>query len=218
MFSIFFSVFHYDRFFIWLNRIATTLFLTLGYSPHVLSQAPKGFFPIDDHEPYKNLPTSQEAIKHPLEMGYLVMSLSERGEKADKQGDHLRAANYFRAISMAVPDRAIGYRKACAAYDLAGRWDKAFKMCYMALSRTGVTTFDFFKFVKIVLKKAGTLNEKETDAVNAVIRHLQQEIGDRRPEDVLVVECAFAARLKDEVRLSTCISHLGNLASSGPSD
>src|SRR4051812_45708366 len=66
---------------------------------------------IDEEHPERSVPTPEQALKNPLEMGYLVMDLVARAEAASQRGDHAAAVRYYAAIAKAVPERSVSYTK-----------------------------------------------------------------------------------------------------------
>src|SRR5690349_6017232 len=74
-------------------------------------------FSIDDAHPERSLPTPEQAMKNPIEMGYLMMDLIARAEAASQRGDHGVAVRYYSAVARAVPDRSISFSKLCTAYE-----------------------------------------------------------------------------------------------------
>ena len=64
---------------------------------------------IDENHPERSIPTPEQAMKNPLQMGYLLMDLIARGEAATEIGDHEAAIRYYRAIAKAVPERAVSF-------------------------------------------------------------------------------------------------------------
>jgi hypothetical protein len=175
---------------------------------------------INDADPESSVPSAAEAIKDPLEMGYLMMALSDRGEAALKAGNPSAAAKYFRAIGKAVPERAVAFRKACRAHDAAGERDKAIEMCRAALGKGGVTAQDHVQLVQMVLKKGGVPTAAEATDADAVLARLAGELGwNKDPERTLSLaelRCQLATRLEDRARLKACVGELDALGAREP--
>jgi hypothetical protein len=72
---------------------------------------------IDEHDPEASVPTPEQAMRNPLEMGYLLMDLIARAEAATQRGDHAAAVRYHRAIVKAVPARALAHANLCRAQE-----------------------------------------------------------------------------------------------------
>lgn len=151
-------------------------------------------------------------MKRPMEMGYMLMELSDRAELAKSKGDHAQAAKYYRAMARAVPDRAVSFSKACAAHEAASQWDEAAEMCRAALGRGGVKAEDYARFVRVTLRKPGPVASAELDDVEAVIGELRSRAttpeGKRVPVDL---ECELATRLEDKARTRACVGALKEL-------
>jgi hypothetical protein len=171
--------------------------------------------PIDDVDPESKVPSPEEAMRDPLQMGYLMMALSDRGEAALQQGKPAAAAKYFRAMGKAVPDRAVAFRKACRAHDAAGERAKAIETCRAALGKGGVTVQDHILFVQVMLKKKGTLDATDVGDVDAVIERLRGELALGAQQDgrrmIADLQCQVGTRLEDAARLSECTQELTKL-------
>lgn len=168
---------------------------------------------IDSADPESSIPSPEEAMRNPLEMGYLMMALSERGEAAMQKGDASAAAKYFRAIGKAVPDRAVAFRKACRAHDAAGETEQAIETCRAALGKGGVTIQDHLVFVRVVLDKKGPLGATEVGDLDAVIERLAGELGanEEGRRKLAVLRCQVGTRLEDPARLAACTQELAEL-------
>jgi hypothetical protein len=176
----------------------------------------KSTFAVDDNDPEGSVPSAEAAMKRPLDMGYYVMSLSDKAEAASKQGDHAAAVKYWRALAKAVPDRSVAFSKMCKAYEAAGDRDNALVACRAALGRGGVTVDDNLRFARLVLAKPTALGDAEIADVDAVIAHLERELGD---EGALVagrLRCDLAVRLEDVARLRACTKQLQAKAPNDP--
>ena len=142
----------------------------LGISP----EASK--FPIDDADPERSIPGEEEAARDPLQMGYLIVALTNRAQEALQQGQPARAAKYFRALGKASPGRALPFRKACAAYESAGEIASAIDMCRAALGKIDATANDRLDFLDVALKKPGELTRAELSDIDGTIARLQREL------------------------------------------
>lgn len=179
--------------------------------PSAISDAlPNGT--INDDDPESSVLSPEEAMKNPLNMGYLMMALSDRADKAAARGDHSKEAKYYRALAKAAPDRAIGYRRACAAHDLAHESDKAVEMCRAALGTGGLTVDDHLKFLSVLLKRPGTPSETDLADADAVVERLETELklGQNEAGRKVIAEakCQIAAKLEDPDRLEVCVEQL----------
>jgi tetratricopeptide (TPR) repeat protein len=168
---------------------------------------------VDDDDPVKSLPTDEQRDHDPLQFGYHLMDLAEKGGVAAKKGDHRAAIRYYGALAKAVPDRSIAVTKMCASYEALGDWEKAVETCRMALGRPGVTVADSTHFVRLLLSKRTPLNPREIEDASAVVAHLQAEASTRRLASEL--QCEVGARLEDTTRLEACTV---TLAATAPDD
>jgi hypothetical protein len=164
-----------------------------------------GPFSIDDKNPSSTVPTPQQALQNPMEMGYLMITLAERADGATAKGDHKQAAEYYLAIAKAAPDRAIGMRKACESFEASGDMCKAFDACRAALGRGGLNSADFLKFVNLALKQK-TLSAGDLSDVDSVIAQVGQNMGKTPKSDWTVtnLKCQLAVRTEDVARLEAC--------------
>src|SRR6476620_580075 len=98
----------------------------------------QGSFPIDDAAPEIAVPTVAQRNASPLDFASYLMELGERADRATQRGDHLTAAKYLRAVTLAVPERSIGFSELCRAYEEAGDKAQALSACAAALQKSGV--------------------------------------------------------------------------------
>lgn len=201
---------------------------TSAEAPEAEALAPKGDalttrFEIDDADPESSVPSPEEAIKTPLQMGYWAMLVSERADAAIKRGDHAAAIKYYRAMAKAVPDRAISFTKLCTQYEAVGDMSNAIASCKSALGKGGATLNDHARLVRLLLKKDGTLPPSEVADIDAVLAHMQQELSasaakGQLASKVLVQQlaCELGLRLDDKARLETCTRALETLAPTDP--
>lgn len=170
---------------------------------------------INDDDPESSIPSFEAAMKNPLQMGYFLMALSERADRASQRGDHAKEAKYYRAMTKAVPERAIGYRRACAAHDLAGEHVKAIEMCRAALGASGITVQDHLQFLTVLLKKPQPLKPSEIEDADAVVARLGGELKLNQDEAgrkiVAEAKCQIGAKLEDVARLTACAEHVREL-------
>lgn len=175
-------------------------------------------FAIRDSDPVSSVPTAEQAQQKPLEMGYFLMELSDRAQAAQARGEHKQAAQYFRAMAKAVPDRATGFSKACAAHAAASEWDLALEVCRVALATEGVTTADLVRFVQVMLQQPRALGPRDIEEMDAVLARLNQEVNSTKEAELALrdLECQVAVRLEDERRLRTCDAAMTRLAPNTP--
>jgi hypothetical protein len=181
-------------------------------------------FPIDDADPERSVPSAAQAMKQPLEMGYFVMTLSERAEAAERQGDLGKAVKYYRALGKAVPDRAVGFARACKLYERMGAREQALEQCRIAVGKDGAKLVDHARLVRLTLARPGELPSADVADMDAMLVHLGRETGAAAgPEtagaQILVHElrCELGLRLQDPSRLVTCTGALTGLAPAAPS-
>jgi hypothetical protein len=187
-----------------------------AYGQDVLSST----FAIDDADPEGSVPSPEQSLRQPLQMGYFVMLLTEKADAATQRGEHLTAARYLRALAKAVPDRSAAFSKMCRAYEAAGDNANALASCKEALGKGGVTLDDYLHFVQLTLSQAGALSRSEVDDVDAVIDHLEQHLDPAQKDSARLVtanlRCELAMRLQDVKRLQACTKTLAVLAPKDP--
>ena len=185
-----------------------------GRDDDVLSPDGLSKWKIDDADPLKSVPTPQQRDGDPLQFGYHLMDLAEKGGVAVKKGDHRSAVKYFAALAKAVPDRSIAFTKMCTSYEALGDWEKAVEACRTALGLPGVTVADSTHFVRLVLAKRSALSPTEVEDVAAVITNLQSDESTRRLANEL--QCELGVRIEDAKRLEECTTALAAVAPDDP--
>lgn len=192
------------RFTVHAVRGAAIVLLTLGvFASTVGAQERLGGpspWVIDEKDPVSSVPSPEEAIKMPMEMGYLVIELIERGEKEAKRGNFVQSARYYLAVAKAGPDKAIGFSKACEAYEKAEAWGPAMDACKHALGREGVTGPDFLRYLRVALKR-GNLSPEEVADVDAVLTNLEGKV---EAAVVTNFRCRLAVTTEEPARLASC--------------
>lgn len=175
-------------------------------------------FAINDADPVSSVPTPDEALQQPIEMGYHIMLLSEKADEATKRGDHLAAAKFWRALAKAAPDRSLSYAKICQSYSAAGDYQNALEACRTALGKQGVTVQDNLQYVQLLLEhKPGALSAEDIADVDAISAHVKQQIP--KIEGAVMaarIDCELATKLTDAPRLQACTNELTKLAPNDP--
>lgn len=161
-------------------------------------------WPVNDADPNKSLPTAEQRDRNPLEFGYHMMDLADKADVARRKGDFAAVGRYYEAMAIAVPDRAIGYRKSCEGYEKAGDLEKALKMCRGALGAEGLTVDDYQHFAKLVLAKPDPLSAADMDDLTQIATHLKAEQGAMAAG--VNLQCELAQRLDDVKRLEECVT------------
>jgi tetratricopeptide (TPR) repeat protein len=159
-------------------------------------------WPVDDADPKKSLPTPVQRDGNPLEFGYHLMDLADKADIAKRKGDYGAVAKYYEAMAVAVPDRAIGYRKSCEAYEKTANPAKALDMCRGALGAQGVELADYQHFAQLVFGKEGALTPADVADLSDISSHLKGEPGALAAG--LQIQCQLAQRLDDVLRLEEC--------------
>jgi len=159
-------------------------------------------WPVNDADPKKSLPTPAQRDANPMEFGYHMMDLADKADRAKAKGDFLGVAKYYEAMAIAVPDRAIGYRKSCEGYEKVGELEKALEMCRGALGAEGLEIADYLHFSQLLLARPGELAPAEVEDLTEVATHLKAESGGMAAG--LQVQCNLAQRLDDVKRLEEC--------------
>jgi hypothetical protein len=176
-------------------------------------------FPIDDADPESSIPGPEQAAREPQQVGFLVMELSQRAERALQEGKPAKAARYFRAVAKAAPDRALPFRKACAAHRRAGELAKAIEMCRVAAGLPDASLDDRLDLLGVAFAKPGTLTAAELRDIDRTVGRLERELdkggaqGGRH--NVAIMKCELAARVGEAQRLGACVEELRSL-NAGP--
>jgi hypothetical protein len=202
---------------------STCLLVSPGLEVHLAhaqsneSSVPSTFV-LDDDDPVASVPSEAAARAKPLEMGYFLMELSDRAAAAEARGEHARAAQYYRAMAKAVPDRATGFSRACAAHAKAAQWDQALEVCRVALATPGLTREDLVMFVQVMLARDEPFDTHEIEEVDAVLTRLVQTTSHTHAERLALEDlaCRVAVRLEDETRLRKCNAEMAALAPNTP--
>ncbi len=173
---------------------------------------------IDEEHPENSIPTPEQAMKNPLQMGYLLMDLIARAEAATQAGDHAASVRYYRAIAKAVPERAVSFSKLCKSYELLGEQESARAACKEALGKGGVTSEDYTRYVRLVLAQRGQLAASEVEDIEEILKHLKTELASdpNSKAPLLQLTCEVATRLEDRERLMACTQELETLAPKDP--
>ncbi|MFT3922996.1 MAG: tetratricopeptide repeat protein [Myxococcales bacterium] len=193
-----------------------------GYVPPDLEQVKRGDLSppgaIDEAHPERSVPTPEQALKKPLDMGYLMMDLIARAEAASQRGDHAAAVRYYQAIAKAVPERAVSFSKMCRSYKELGDLEHAIESCKTALGLGGVTADDYAVYVRLMLARDQAPSSAEVQELDAVMAHLDKEMGVELAAKQLVAQlrCELALRLEDEDRLRTCVDTFRKLSPQDP--
>jgi hypothetical protein len=175
-------------------------------------------FHIDEQDPESSVPTAEQALRSPLEMGYLLMDLIARAEAATQRGDHAAAVRYNRAIVKASPQRALAHANLCKAYEAVGDQPHALESCKASLGLGGVTADDYAHYARLVLAQPGELPKSELEDVEAIIAHLQEQMSGTAQGKTLpaALSCEVATRLNDNARLERCTNELAAAAPGDP--
>jgi len=167
-------------------------------------------FPIDAQDPEKSVPSPEEAMKNPLEMGYLMMDMIARAEAATQRGEHAAAVRYYKALAKAVPDRAVSYSKLCKTYEAMGQRKQALESCRVALGKGGVEVMDYARFVRLTLEQSEPLSDTQRGDLDAIVGHLETELAADAGGRLTAAQlrCEIATKLEDTARLRECVQDL----------
>jgi tetratricopeptide (TPR) repeat protein len=170
-------------------------------------------FHINHADPESTVPTDAEKNAKPLEFGYYLQDLIAFAMAADKSGDHLGAARYYRAFAKAVPDESIAFQKLCESLQKAGQREQAMAACRDALGRPGIDVNDYARYATLVLAKQGALTDDELEDLNTIVEHLRKDPGTRTAG--IHIQCELAMHNSDVSLLQQCS---GELAATAPND
>lgn len=171
---------------------------------------PANTFPIDDANPSGSLPGREERAKRPLEYGYMLMEMTGRGEEALEAQDFARAARYFEALAVAVPEVAVGHRKLCISRSAAGDLDGAVSACRQATKSEGSQSGDLSRLLAALLARPAALSPEELSEFDQVLAHARSQGVDT--SELLPLSCELGLRMRDDARLDACVTELAALA------
>lgn len=170
-------------------------------------------FKINWDNPESQIPTIEERNKEPLQFGYFLQDLNVEALKAERKGDWRSAVKFWRADAKAVPDMAVGFSKACRAYQLLQEVDKAVEFCAKALNLEGSTVEDYLRYAELMTGKSSALSLVDTEDLDAMVKHLRET---EQPAAAAVIECRTGVKLEDRVRLERCTQVLGKTSAQDP--
>jgi len=171
-------------------------------------------FHINHADPQSTVPTEAEKNAKPLEFGYYLQDLIAFAMAAEKAGDHLGAARYYRAFAKAVPDESIAFQKLCESLQKAGKREEAMAACRDALGRPGIDVTDYVRYATLVLAKQGPLTNDELEDLNTIVQHLRKDPGTRAAG--IHIQCELAMHASDLPLLQQCSGELAALAPDDP--
>ena len=168
-----------------------------------------GKFTVNDADPVASVPSAAEQNESPLDFGYFLTSLIEKGNTAVKRGDHAAAVKYFLALALGTPDGSLAHRRLCEEYRALGDQAQALKACGQALIRNGVTLDDYVQYVHLAVTQPSDLTAAQVSEVEKVIEHISSQAAPQ----ILVqdLRCRLAARILDATRLQACTDELRKL-------
>lgn len=167
-------------------------------------------FVINPEDPESSVPSLEDKNSAPMQFGYYIQDLSSEAAYAEQKGNFVKAGKFWAALSKAVPDVAVGHRRACRAFRRAEDNEKALLYCSAALSRSGVIIDDYAQYGELMLAKPGQLQPVDIADVDAVIEHLRSST-EGQPDSLIAGErlaCGLGVQLSDEQRLLRCTDAL----------
>lgn len=167
-------------------------------------------FIINPEDPESSVPSLEDKNSAPMQFGYYIQDLSSEAVYAEQKGNFVKAGKFWAALSKAVPDVAVGHRRACRAFRRAEDSEKALLHCSAALSRSGVIIDDYAQYGELMLAKPGQLQPADVADVDAVVEHLRNS-KEGQPDSLIAGErlaCGLGVQLSDEKRLQRCTDAL----------
>jgi hypothetical protein len=171
-------------------------------------------FPIDQANPESSVPDVARRNAKPLEFGYFIQDLIALAVEAGKRGDHRAEAHFYRAFSLAVPDRSVAFSKLCESREAAGDRQAAEAACRDALGHPGIEVKDYARFVRLLLAKPGELTPADVDDIGQIVAHLQSTAGTRLSGTQL--QCEYALHVDEVTLLAKCSHELSAAAADDP--
>jgi tetratricopeptide (TPR) repeat protein len=167
-------------------------------------------FIINPEDPESSVPSLEDKNSAPMQFGYYIQDLSSEAVYAEQKGNFVKAGKFWAALSKAVPDVAVGHRRACRAFRRAEDSEKALLHCSAALSRSGVIIDDYAQYGELMLAKPGLMQPVDIADLDAVIDHLRSST-EGQPDSLIAGErlaCGLGVQLSDEKRLLRCTDAL----------
>ena len=161
---------------------------------------------VDDKAPETKIPSEKDRNAAPLEFGYWLQDVALKAEHASRRGNHAAAARFYKALTIAVPERAVGYTKLCSEYEAMGDLDGAVAACGEALQHDGLIVKDYLNYVRLVLAKPGPVSDADVKALGDVVTHMREDPAGRGAADS--VECSIATRTSNVAQLEECTNAL----------
>ncbi len=128
---------------------------------------------VNDEDPKASIPSETERNKDPMEFAYFLQDLVARGERAFKQGDWESTVKYYNAMSFAVPDAGVSFRRMCVAFAKLGKFAFAAASCGKALSLPMAKVMDHIRYVEYALKSEA-FGPKDVENIEASLKHLRE--------------------------------------------
>jgi hypothetical protein len=166
-------------------------------------EQPPGDWYAPADNPESAVPSAEERKADPLQFGYYLMELVDKGKYALDHRDYKGAIEIYRTMTKAVPERAIGWGRLCEAYQKAGMRKEAESTCARAVMRQGSTLDFHVRYFELVLRnRDGKLSEPDLKNLDIIVENLAQQ------EDTKLTAaqlgCELGARMEDAERLRTC--------------
>jgi hypothetical protein len=165
-------------------------------------------FVLNDADPEGSVPPLAQRNADPLQFGYFLQDLLDRAAAATKQGDAAAAIRYQRAISKAVPERAMAFSRLCALYESTGQRQAAIAACRGAVDREGVVIDDYVRYVRLLLGSSGAVAQADAEEVRAVLAHLRSQPGTGATVEELRRQ--FVSRIGAQVTPARWTARLGD--------
>jgi hypothetical protein len=169
-------------------------------------------FSVNEANPVASVPSPEERRGAPLDFGYWLMDVADKGQTALTEGQFGKAAQYYEALTVAVPHRAVGFSKLCAARLGNGEKDLALEACREAMGKEGVTVADGTRLISLLLDQP-RLTPEAVAEVESIILHLRKEKAHLGV--VAEQECLLGEKLASPERLRSCLNELETSAASG---
>jgi len=170
-------------------------------------------FPIKWDDPESQIPSIEDRNRAPLQFGYFLQDLSVEALKAERLGNWAAAVKFWRANAKAVPDAAVGFSKACRAYQMLGETAQAIDFCAKAINLEGATVEDYLRYAELVASKPAELSQVDIEDLDAMMKHLRETDA---AVPAAVVECRLGVKLQDRARLGRCTQVLGKASPQDP--
>jgi hypothetical protein len=169
---------------------------------------------IDPADPGKSIPTPEQQMRDPIRYGMLLQDMLAGAREAERTKDYATAANYYRALTKAVPT-AYAPGRLCETLTQLGDPQGALNACREAVVREGVTVGDYDRLAGLLMQGPDPLPKDVRAELDGVVQHVKSHRGEGGigAEQFL---CRVGARFHDVGMLESCTEALARAGAKDP--